>query len=145
MALSEEEKRKIQSRLDKLLNPPQQKMGHEAILEWACRTRVFASELLGASDYRVREIEKAINRFNAKPANQRSEMIPDIYATLRANLSAIKKDLTDGHVVNARNQVRSELENELPTHAHGLLELELKNPCAMLLGAVLELRLQYLR
>ncbi len=144
MPLSKEQKQQAHIYLDKLLNASKSNLNGEEFLEWAYRVYPFMRELLSANDFRVRETAQALARFNAAEFNQRAELLPKVQATLRGILHAVKADLRDGHVVNARNQGRAEVEHELLTKVHALLDLNLKDPAAMLLGAILELRLRNL-
>lgn len=124
---------RIGSRLDELVKTRVDEDDLGSCIRWASNALTVARQLLGPNDFSVKLIEDAMSR-----AAQYKQPPESLNTQARGVLQALKLDFEGGHLVNIRNQIRTDVESDFLSQAHRLLEDGSKDPAAMLIGAVLE-------
>lgn len=124
----------IQTRLNELCSRPDEPFhGLADVVAWAGNVHTIVRSLYGSDHFQVRNLENMITRFSKDLMNG-DPFLENVKGILRA----VKSDFEGGYLVDIRMQLRGEAEADFLSQAHRLIENELKDPAAMLVGAVLE-------
>jgi len=124
----------IRARLDELCKRPNEGLsGGAGVIAWAGNVLTMVSSLRGPNDFQVKNLENIIADFS-KHLRYGDLFIQKVLGILKA----VKSDFEGGYLVDIRMQLRGEVEADFLSQAQRLIENKLKDPAAMLVGAVLE-------
>lgn len=136
MALDE----RIRDRLAQLVTQSFQQWRDDGeMIAWASNVFTITRQLLGSKSFQAHFIQENLVKL------RQGHISPDEFIIYtKGILAALQSDFEGGFLADLRGELRAEVEGNLLAQAHRLLEEELKDPAAMLLGAILEDTLRHL-
>lgn len=126
---------KFTKRIDELIKRGQQQFQDlSEIIAYCHNISNIIHLILGSSHPTVKDIDMMMSDYLKSP-NPRTGIPLD---KMKGALLAIKSDIEGGYFENIRSKIRSEVEADFLGQAFYLLEEDLKDAAAMIIGAVLE-------
>lgn len=125
---------KIIKRIDELIKRGREDFhSHADIIAYCHNIATIIRLILGSNHPTVRDVDMMLSTYSKDP-NIRNTPVEK----MKGALLAIKSDLEGGYLENIRGKIRTEIEADFLGQAQYLLEDNLKDAAAMIIGAVLE-------
>lgn len=105
-----------------------------AILAWAINVLTVVEAVCGSEDTRTRTLRGLIEKRAGTGHMSGIEFVEGV----KGIALGVRSDMEGQYFLDLRGRIRSEVEGEFLGQARSLLEDDLKDPAAMLIGAVLE-------
>jgi len=108
------------------------------LIAWSNNVLNIFKLILPKDDKQIQSLETSLNKYLSSGRIHYGFDKDDLYSVFLGYLKALNSDLKKGFLTNLRINARSEVECDFLSQADRLLKEKLKDPAAMVIGAVLE-------